>query len=177
MDEATHKRLKEKWQEGRIGHYTRVFEGSRESALEFLIGDDQREAARRGMSPDDYREYAFQRHCVKKLYEHRCARMAAARKLESENHIEEAVYMYEALLNEGFASSHFTIGLAKIYRKQKRLDEEIRVLERGLDNLEHYKDGECEYDQSLYSVEGNIIAVQERLDKARIWKAKADKKK
>ena len=174
MDDERHRQLMEQFLEGRIKDYCQRLEWNRDTALEFLKEDDKREAERRGMSVEEYVEYVFQRHCKDKLYEHLRSRNAHAYDLETQGHLKEAIHMYEALLKDGFTSSHMTVRLAKIYRKQKQYDDEIRVLERGIYIYKHYKDDLCEFDRGLFSVEGNIMALQERLDKTRVLKAKAE---
>lgn len=174
MDEVKHRELVERFLDEMVQRYVKDFDWTVKSAIEFVVQDMKREAERRGMSDAAYVEYAFQRHCEQKLYEVHCSRYAHAEKLEKEGHIKEAVYMYEALLKEGFAGSHWTIRLAKVYRKQRQYDDEVRVLERGTYNLEHCRDNWCAYDRDLTNLQGNILAVQERLGKARVWKAKAD---
>ncbi len=51
---------------------------------------------------------------------------------EKEGDLESAIAMYEANVRDGFDGNHPYDRLAIIYRKQKRVDDEVRVLERAV---------------------------------------------
>ena len=57
-------------------------------------------------------------------------------KLEKAGKVDKAIALYEANIREGFVGNHPYDRLAVIYRKQKRIDDEIRVLERAVEVFE-----------------------------------------
>jgi len=52
--------------------------------------------------------------------------------LEKDNKKDEAVELYEANINENFEGNHPYDRLATIYRKQNKIEDEIRVLEKAI---------------------------------------------
>lgn len=52
--------------------------------------------------------------------------------LEKEDKIEEAIELYEENIKENFDGNHPYDRLAVIYRKQRRIEDEIRVLEKAI---------------------------------------------
>ena len=86
--------------------------------------------------------------------------------LEKENKIEEAIKLYEDNVEKNHAFSHPYKRLAIIYRKQGRIDDEIRVLKKAMwvfENIVYKKRGDW-----LPSLEGFKI----RLEKATVIKNK-----
>jgi tetratricopeptide (TPR) repeat protein len=51
---------------------------------------------------------------------------------EKEGQLEQAIKLYEANIKENFEGNHPYDRLAVIYRKQGRVDDEIRVLEKAV---------------------------------------------
>jgi len=70
---------------------------------------------------------------------------------EAENHFLQA-------MNKGFYSPGGLIYLAKIYRKRKDYDSEVKVLEKGLQRLKNDKEN---------NFGKNLVKVEERLTKAK----------
>lgn len=58
--------------------------------------------------------------------------LATARELDRSGRLGEAVPIYELLVTEGLEHAHIYLRLGVIYRKAKRYDDEIRVMEKGL---------------------------------------------
>jgi tetratricopeptide (TPR) repeat protein len=52
---------------------------------------------------------------------------------EKEDDLQSAIAMYEANVRDGFEGNHPYDRLAILYRKQKRVDDEVRVLERAIE--------------------------------------------
>jgi len=81
--------------------------------------------------------------------------------------IEEAIELYEQNIKENFIGSHPYDELAIIYRKQKRIDDEIRVLEKAI----------LVFDKLIPDVRGDkppkLKKFRERLEKARMLKQKS----
>ena len=53
-------------------------------------------------------------------------------KLEKEGHVDQAIELYEANVSENFEGNHPYDRLAIIYRKRNQIDDEIRVLNKGI---------------------------------------------
>lgn len=94
------------------------------------------------------------------------ARNLRGQVLEKRGQLEEAIALYEANVRAGFDGNCPYDRLAVIYRKQKRYDDEIRVLQRGIGVLE-----------ALPGTRGDeqpkLLRFRERLAKAQILKAQA----
>jgi len=52
--------------------------------------------------------------------------------LEKDGQVDEAIKLYERNIEENFEGNHPYDRLAIIYRKRKQIDDEIRVLEKGI---------------------------------------------
>jgi hypothetical protein len=176
MDEVEHKALMEKWYEWRLKE--KGYWGSgRDFALKLMRDRDQMFADERRMTMEQYLEYEYEGYCWDKWMESLSFREGHAAKLWLDGHTKEALYMFEALLADGYTTAHFPMNLAKTYRKLKRLDDEIRVLERGIIMTENAWKGLHPLDQCTNLKNVRVGLLKERLDKARGWKAKADAQK
>ena len=94
-------------------------------------------------------------------YDEQVQRNLKGIKLEKLGRVDEALRLYEANVQEEFDGSHPYNRLAKIYRKRKQIDDEIRVLEKAIwvyENLVHKERD----DRDL-----KLAVFRSRLDKAR----------
>jgi len=173
MDEERRKTLIAEWLERRITEQ-HIMSMGRDFAEKLMRMTDEPQAKERGMTLEQFHEYEFEQYCRDKLAETQHAREEHASSLLREGHTKEALYMFEALLAEGYTTAHFPMNLAKIYRKLKRLDDEIRVLERGIFAAENVWKDRHPLDQCTNLKNVRVGLLKERLDKARFWKAKAD---
>lgn len=71
------------------------------------------------------------------------ARNLAGKELESKNHIDAAIALYEANVSEGFNGNHPYDRLSVIYRKHGLIIEEIRVLEKAISVFENLDRGDA----------------------------------
>lgn len=82
-------------------------------------------------------------------------------KLEKEGNIDEAIKLYEQNIMENFDGNHPYDRLAIIYRKNKKIKDEIRVLEKAI----------WVFTQVVYSQRGDRLPklkkFKKRLDKAK----------
>lgn len=87
--------------------------------------------------------------------------------LKKAGKIEEAIELYEQNIKENFIGNHPYDELAIIYRKQKRIDDEIRVLEKAV----------LVFDKFVLDVRVDkspkLKRFRERLEKARMLKQKS----
>jgi tetratricopeptide (TPR) repeat protein len=90
-------------------------------------GFDQKKFYRETIGEEAYK--------AEKAFDKQIARNNAARGLEAQGKIEEAIKIYEKLLAEG-APLCEAERLAIIYRKRKQYQNEIRVIERDIEILE-----------------------------------------
>jgi len=58
-------------------------------------------------------------------------------KLEKENKTDQAIMLYESVIEQNFEGNHPYDRLAIIYRRLKEYDSEIRVLEKAIDVFEN----------------------------------------
>ncbi|HEX9901878.1 MAG TPA: hypothetical protein VGB72_03345 [Acidobacteriota bacterium] len=175
MDDERYRIRKEEFLEWRVKDFATRSDLPEDSLRRILESDDVVQAKRGKMSVEDYLEYIFQDHCRTRLYEQHVAKYEQAENLEKQGYLKEAVCIYEALAEKGFIRHHMIIRLAKIYRKQKRYDDEIRILERGIYLYEHMHDHLCPVDQASFGIPatGTIEMFQDRLVKAKVLRAKA----
>jgi len=87
--------------------------------------------------------------------------------LKKAGKVEEAIELYEQNIKENFIGSHPYDELAIIYRKQKRIDDEIRVLEKAILVFDKF------YDASAVMALKKLKKFGDRLEKARILKQKS----
>lgn len=76
----------------------------------------------------DMNEYRKQ----EKIFAKQVERNLNGIELEKQGRVEEAIELYEKNVEENFEGSHPYTRLAIIYSKQKRKDDEIRVLKRAI---------------------------------------------
>ena len=86
--------------------------------------------------------------------------------LKKAGKVEEAIELYEQNIKENFIGSHPYDELAIIYRKQKRIDDEIRVLEKAILVFENFN-----IKWLLNRLK--LKKFRDRLEKARILKQKS----
>jgi tetratricopeptide (TPR) repeat protein len=121
--------------------------------------NDEIEEMRREASGDDAHEAG-------KKFERQLARFHGAFNLECAGRIEEAVKVYEDLLKDRFDESGPYWRMAIIYRKQNRYDDEIRVLEKGVEVFRNppYR--------PVDMLKGYIDQYQQRIEKVRTLQRK-----
>jgi tetratricopeptide (TPR) repeat protein len=96
-----------------------------------------------------------------KKFDRQLARFHGAFNLECAGKIEEAVKVYEDLLKDRFDESGPYWRLAIIYRKQNQYDDEVRVLEKGIEVFRNppYRPADM--------LKGYIDKYQQRIEKVR----------
>lgn len=115
--------------------------------------------------------------------------------LEKQGRVEEAIKLYEQNIEENFEGSHPYTRLAIIYSKQKRKDDEIRVLKRAIyvfeniipnlrgdksPKLEKYKDRlrklvpEEEIDKILKELPRNLSDIKDAIEVLKIRYVKGE---
>ena len=171
MDEDRRKALKDNWWRDRV-QQSGIFQFGYEESERWLLKRCEGYAKERGMTLEQYIDFEFSRHCWMNLVENQDARGEHALKLIQRGHEREGLYMLEVLLAEGYCTKEFPLDLAKTYRKLKRLDDEIRVLERGIYLFEHLHEDWHPLDQHRPWSELNANLLRERLEKAKGWKTK-----
>lgn len=75
-------------------------------------------------------------------WERQFALLATARELDRSGRLGEAIAIYEQLVTEGLEHAHIYLQLGVIYRKAKQYDDEIRVMEKGLQVWRDFDYGE-----------------------------------
>ena len=98
-------------------------------------------------------------------------RLAEARELDTASRIDEAMIIYEKLLQEGIEHAYVYLRLGILYRKARRYDDELRVMERALQVWRAFDYGD------LVNKGGPMIAkYAARLEKARTLRDRVAKK-
>jgi hypothetical protein len=85
------------------------------------------------------------------------------KELEKANDISTAIALYEANVRDGFDGNGPYDRLAIIYRREGRLDDEIRVLRRGIEVFSAYRGPRTD-------VQPKLIGFQNRLERAETLK-------
>jgi tetratricopeptide (TPR) repeat protein len=112
---------------------------------------------------------AYKKHQAEiRKQEEQFARLAVARELDRSGRLEEAIRIYEQLATDGCGHAHIYLRLAVIYRKSKRYDDEIRVMEKGLQVWREF-----DYGDAVNKGGPMMAQYTERLEKAKALRAKA----
>ena len=99
-------------------------------------------SARRILEPP---KNVFDREISREYNHEQNTQLLKGKALEKENKIEEAIKLYEENVEKNYTFNHPYKRLAMIYRKQRRIDDEIRVLKKAIwvfENIVYRKRGD-----------------------------------